>query len=130
MKKNNSKINTHLGSVEFVIVKILAIGIYLSSAFFIVGLLLLFIKHETVATTHFYFTNFNEFCLDVLSLNAKSFLFTGTAVLILTPITRVALSIFQFLKHNELKFAVITLIVAFIILISIAMGFAFSLRLG
>ncbi|MEW5843726.1 MAG: DUF1634 domain-containing protein [Bacteroidota bacterium] len=130
MAQNNLEKNNSLDNVENVIVKVLAIGIYLSSAFFIAGLLLLFIKHEQIETSHFYFDNFQEFWNDILMLKAKPFLFAGTAILILTPISRVVLSIIQFWRYKERKFAVITLIVAFVILISVAMGIIFSLRLG
>ncbi len=119
-----------LGNVESVIVKILAIGIYLSSAFFVAGLFLLFIRHEQVETTHFYFDSLPAFWNDILKLEAKPYLYTGTIILILTPISRVLFSIIQFWKLKEKKFAVITMIVAFIIVLSIAMGFIFSLRLG
>lgn len=110
--------------------KILAIGIYLSSAFFVAGLLILFIRHEHVQTTHFYFDSLWEFLEGFVKLDAKPFLYTGTAILILTPISRVVLSIIQFRRLKERKFAYITMIVAIIIAVSIAMGFIFSLRLG
>ena len=130
MNQNGGPNNNTADNVEKVIAKILAIGIYLSSAFFIVGLLLLFIRHEQIETTHFYFENIWEFLSGFIKLDAKPFLYTGTAILILTPISRVVLSIIQFWKFKEKKFAFITMIVAVIIVISITMGFIFSLRLG
>lgn len=130
MNQNDKIKNNVANDVETAIARILAIGIYMSSAFFITGLLLLFIRHEQVENTHFYFDSIRDFLEGFIKLDAKPFLYTGTAALILTPISRVVLSIIQFWKFKERKFALITLIVAIIIVISISMGFIFSLKLG
>ena len=116
--------------VERIIAKILAIGIFFSSFFYVAGLILVFIKGEKINIGNFSFVSLGDFFYGFVSLNPKSFLFMGTVVLIFTPISRVVLSIYLFAKKKESKFVAITLIVAFIILISVLMGVVFSLKLG
>ncbi len=124
-------LNNHsLELVERIIAKILAVGIFLTSFFYVAGLILITTKQVPVDIYQFSFRNISEFFNGFAALNPKPFLFTGTLVLIFTPIFRVILSIYLFVKKKESKFVFITSVVAFIIAVSVLMGIVFSLKLG
>jgi uncharacterized membrane protein len=130
MATNKTKNNITLETVERAISKSLAIGIILSSTFYIMGLIFLFLKEETIPTLELSSYSLNKFFSDLTSFKPKPFLFFGTLALILTPILRVVLSICLFIRSKEKKFVFITSIVALILIISILTGIMFSLRLG
>ena len=123
--KNNS-----LDLINKIILRVLAIGIVSTFAFYIIGLILLFTNSKMDDLNSFTFTSVKDFYISIIQLRAKPFLFLGTLSLILTPISRVFLSIFLFRKEKERSFFLITTIVALIIVTSIIMGFVFALKLG
>ena len=125
-----NKNNHELELVDKIIARILAIGIFLSSFFYVAGLILVAVKGGTINVDNFSFKNPSDFFYGFITLSPKPYLFMGTVVLIFTPISRVVLSIYLFAKKKESKFVTVTLIVAFIIMISVLMGVAFSLKLG
>ncbi|MCC9070409.1 DUF1634 domain-containing protein [Flavobacterium sp. F-65] len=60
----------------------------------------------------------------VLQGNGESIIFFGVILLFLTPVLRVLLSLFSFLLEKDYLYVVITLIVIFIILVSVSLGFS------
>ncbi len=110
---------------------ILAAGIYTTIFFYIIGIILLLIKHEDLTdfnqTT---FKNVSDFLKSIFKLEPESFLYAGTVTLILTPILRVFISVLFFYKNHDKKFFYITLMVAVILVISILMGVFLSIKLG
>ncbi|MCV9933085.1 DUF1634 domain-containing protein [Flavobacterium sp. LS1R47] len=60
----------------------------------------------------------------VIQGNGESIIFFGVILLFLTPVLRVLLSLFSFLLERDYMYVVITLIVIFIILVSVSLGFS------
>ncbi|KFF15785.1 hypothetical protein B0A62_23880 [Flavobacterium hydatis] len=60
----------------------------------------------------------------VIQGNGESIIFFGVILLFLTPVLRVLLSLFSFLLEKDYLYVVITLIVIFIILVSVSLGFS------
>ncbi|MDN3673126.1 DUF1634 domain-containing protein [Flavobacterium branchiarum] len=63
-------------------------------------------------------------CNGVIKGNGESIIFFGVILLFLTPVLRVILSLFSFLLEKDYMYVVITLIVIFIILVSVSLGFS------
>ncbi len=117
--------------INKVVTIILATGIYTTVGFYIIGLTLLFTKGESVPEiSKQYFHSFGSFISGVLSLNPRSFLYLGTISLILTPVSRVLISIFAFWKEKDKKFVFVTAIVFFVIIASIVVGSIFTINVG
>jgi uncharacterized membrane protein len=117
--------------INKVVAIVLASGMYLSIGFYLVGLLLLFVKGGKVPDiSKEYYHSFGSFFVALLSLSPKSFLYLGTIVLILTPISRVFISIFAFWKEKDRKFVVVTTIVFIVILASVVVGSVFKINVG
>jgi len=111
--------------------RILAVGIYSTIFFYVIGIILLLIKHEKFTVfNQSTFKNLSDFFQSIYKLEPEPFLYIGTIVLILTPILRVFISVFFFYKNHDKKFFYITLIVAAILVISILMGMFLSIKLG
>ncbi|MDH7603505.1 MAG: DUF1634 domain-containing protein [Melioribacter sp.] len=109
---------------------ILAVGIYTTIFFYVIGIILLLIKHEDFTVfNQSTFNNVNDFIQKIFKLEPEPFLYIGTIVLILTPILRVFISVFFFYKNHDKKFFYITLIVSAILVISILMGMILSIKL-
>lgn len=120
----NQNLNKNVG-------RILAVGIYSTIFFYVIGIILLIIKHEDFAVfNHNTFKNVGDFFQNILKLEPEPFLYLGTITLILTPILRVFISVFFFYKNHDKKFFYITLIVAAILVLSIFMGIFLSIKLG
>lgn len=110
---------------------ILAVGMYATIGFYLIGLILLFIKRQDIPEiSKQYFHSFDSFVSGFLSLDPKPFLFLGTICLILTPISRVLISIFAFWKEKDKEFVVVTMIVAIVILASVVVGMVFKINVG
>ncbi|MCV9927199.1 DUF1634 domain-containing protein [Flavobacterium sp. LS1R49] len=60
----------------------------------------------------------------VIQGNGESLIFFGVILLFLTPVLRVLLSLFSFLLEKDYLYVGITLIVIFIILVSVSLGFS------
>lgn len=111
--------------------EILLIGIRATTAFYLIGIILLLISGENALDRHnFGFSGFGEFFNQLVAFKAKPFFLLGTISLIFTPILRVFLSLYFFYKQKEKNYVIVTFIVASVISISILFGVIFSLKLG
>lgn len=110
----------NLHRMEKILSMVLRGGVLLSAAIIIAGLLLMSITGDTS----------NPFCVmkpDWMIggspfLEPSHVLFIGFAVLIMTPIIRVAVSILIYLKARDLPFTAITITVFTVLLISVMFG--------
>jgi len=110
---------------------ILASGMYATIGFYAIGLLLLFTKRAAIPqTANQYYHSFGDFLSGVLSFDPKVFLYIGTICLILTPVSRVVVSIFAFWREKDLKFVFVTTVVFLVILASIIIGSLFKINVG
>lgn len=110
--------------------QVLALGIYATIFFYVIGIVLLLIKRNSFSYTQMRsFKNIFDFFNDIFILEPEPFLYIGTLTLIFTPILRVFISIYFFYKNNDKKFFFVTAAVGLILLLSIFMGVFFSLKL-
>ena len=110
---------------------VLAAGMYSTVGFYLVGLVLLFLKGDSIPEiSKQYFHSFGSFTSEILSLQPRPFLFIGTVSLILTPVGRVVVSIFAFWKEKDKKFVLVTILVFLIIFASVLVGSVFKISVG
>jgi uncharacterized membrane protein len=99
--------------------KLLIIGLALSVALILTGLVLSLINHQSLPGG---VLPFGSIFPSVVALEASGFISLGLLVLIATPIIRVILSFISFLVERDWRFAGITLVVLIAVLVSILLG--------
>ncbi|WP_229752591.1 DUF1634 domain-containing protein [Paenibacillus physcomitrellae] len=100
----------------------LRIGIYLAAAVIIVGLLWLLITGEGGYPEDTYPTSFMGIVNGVGDWKPVAVIEAGLLLLILTPVLRVVVSLFVFLREKDYRFVAITALVLLILIISFALG--------
>lgn len=129
MNENQLKVETKF--INRVVAIILATGMYATIGLYLVGLVLLFTKGGDIPSlSGQYFHSFSDFFSALFSLHPRAFLYLGTVTLILTPVSRVFISIIAFWKEKDFKYVGVTAIVFFIIMISVVAGSVFKLNVG
>ena len=117
--------------INRVVAIILATGMYTTIGFYLIGLVILFIKGDPIPqTAQQYFHSFGDFFSSLFALDPRAFLYLGTVCLILTPVSRVFISVFAFWKERDFKFVGITAIVFLVIVASVLVGSVFKINLG
>lgn len=97
-------------------------GMILSSALYVVGIILFLLQNPPQATiTHY--QNLGSFASGLIAYRSAAVLTLGTVILIATPITRVFISILAFAANRNRKFVAVTVIVFLILLSSILLGY-------
>jgi len=128
------QVGVSLQEVRFinkVVTVILATGMYTTVGFYLIGLILFFAKGDSIPQTSMqYFHSFRSVMLAILSLSPRSFLYLGTISLILTPVSRVFISIFAFWKEKDKKFVIVTTVVFLVIVASVVVGSIFKINVG
>ncbi len=110
---------------------ILATGMYATIFFYLIGLILVFVRGTHIPKlSQQYFHSFGGFFTSLFGLHARAFLYLGTIFLILTPVSRVIISIFAFKKEKDYKYVGVTTVVFLIILISVLIGSIFKINVG
>ncbi len=110
---------------------ILATGMYMTIFFYLFGLILVFARGTPIPRlSQQYFHSFGDFFAALFSLHARAFLYLGTITLILTPVSRVIISIFAFRREKDYKYVGVTTIVFLIILVSVIVGSVFKISVG
>lgn len=111
---------------------LLRYGVWLSLAVALSGgvVYLLHHKDETVNYAVFIendrsiFTVVNEVLTGTTNGDGASIIFLGVMLLFLTPVLRMFLSLFSFIREKDKKYIFITLLVIGIICMSVALGFS------
>lgn len=117
--QNSSK---ELNEVEIFVSQALRIGVLLSAAVILVGLILFLSNGEGGYPGESYPTQLKEIFAGALSLKPFGIILTGLVLLICTPIMRVGISALVFLKEKDWLYVGISTVV-FLILVS---GFFFG----
>jgi uncharacterized membrane protein len=119
--------------VEIVISWVLRVGVVTSLAVVVVGLVLIFVHHPELLTsatrlqdltqrgTVFPHT-LSEVFQGVMQTRGEATVAVGLLLLILTPVTRVAVSILAFIYQRDRVYTFITLTVLIILLMSFVIG--------
>lgn len=105
--------------------QVLVVGMVLSTTLFAVGLLRAWLGHESVPLSTRWIReqySWDLFITGLRHLEPTALLMAATFVLILTPIVRVAVSIYAFSMEGDRKFVAITSSVLGIILLTVVLA--------
>lgn len=131
-----SKVMTHekFGEKDFqsIIGNLLRYGVWISLSVAFIGGIIYLMNHGGDIEDYSVFKEndrnifevITEIYNGVIQGNGESIIFFGVILLFLTPVLRVLLSLFSFLLEKDYLYVVITLIVIFIILVSVSLGFS------
>lgn len=107
---------------ELTIAKLLSVGVLISAAFILVGLIVYLATGSSGYDKDLYPTNPMLIIEGLAVLKPYSIILTGIFLLILTPIFRVGLSIIIFIKEKDKLYVVITAIVFAVLIVSMVLG--------
>ncbi|WP_088809846.1 MULTISPECIES: DUF1634 domain-containing protein [Listeria] len=108
--------------VEIIVGGLLRIGVLVSAAIIILGLGLYMVTGESGYPGSTYPTSFTAIFSGLAALKPFAIMMFGLLCLIFTPVFRVIVSLFTFLKEKDYLYVGITGIVLFILLISFLIG--------
>ncbi|ACL76001.1 DUF1634 domain-containing protein [Ruminiclostridium cellulolyticum] len=109
-------------SSEIFISKILRIGVIASAIVIAAGLILLFITGKSGYPGSSFPTSLGDILTGLVVLKPYAIILTGLLILIITPVFRVGVSIFTFLKEKDYMYVIITTVVFVILIISFLLG--------
>lgn len=113
-----------MNEIELIIGKILRIGVIISIAIMIIGLLMLTIKGGNGGYSNNHFpTSFVAIGKGLLALKPDAVLMLGVFFLILTPVLRVIVSIYAFFKEHDYLYTYITVFVLIILIGAMIAGY-------
>jgi uncharacterized membrane protein len=116
LKKNNPD------ELELIISKALTIGVLLSAAIMLLGLVMFLITGNSGYAGNIYPTNPLLIFKGAAALKPYAVILTGLFILILTPVMRVGVSVIAFLKEKDYTYVIITALVFTILIISFLIG--------
>ena len=131
MEIDEKQLKAETQDINKIVSIILATGMYTTIFFYLIGLILVFVKGTPIPKlSQQYFHSFGGFFAALFGLHARAFLYLGTIFLILTPVSRVVISIFAFKREKDYKYVGVTAVVFLIILISVIVGSVFKINVG
>lgn len=113
---------TKAEELELTISRFLKIGVLLSAAVMLIGLLMFLITGNSGYAGDIYPTNPLLILAGVAALKPYAIIMTGLFILILTPVVRVGVSIIVFLKEKDYTYVAISGLVFIILIISFLIG--------
>ncbi len=114
--------NSEIQDVELAVSRWLRIGVFISAAVIILGLILLFIRGESGYPGNDYPHSLPDIFNGTVQFKPYAVITTGLILLILTPVLRVAISIWVFVREGDKLYVIITSIVLVILIISFILG--------
>ncbi|MCJ8013974.1 DUF1634 domain-containing protein [Paenibacillus sp. KQZ6P-2] len=114
--------NTEIQDVELAVSRWLRIGVIISAAVIVIGLILLFITGDSGYPGSFYPHTLSDILHGAVQLRPYAVITIGLILLILTPVLRVAISIWVFMREGDKLYVMITSIVLIILIISFVLG--------
>ncbi len=125
--------DTAVGKVELVISTLLRVGVSVSLAIVVIGTVVSFVHHPDYLHSRDEFarltrpgaafpSSLTEVAAGLADLRGQASITVGLLVLLITPVLRVAVSIFAFLFQRDLAFVVITTAVLIFLLLSFVLG--------
>lgn len=114
--------------VERIIALTLQIGVLCSAVITLAGFLLFLFTGKSGYPGHTFPTALSAIFQGVTALRPYALILLGIFILVLTPVLRVGISIFLFMKEKDHAFVKITLAVFTILIISFLLGFFFKMH--
>lgn len=122
-EKNSPSLTEENKEVELVIGKILRVGVIVAAAVIIFGLILNFATGTTGYPAGVHPHRIMSILRGTVQLRPYAVLMTGIFLLILTPVLRVVVSIYAFIKEHDTLYAVITTVVLIILGAAMIIGY-------
>lgn len=105
--------------------KVLLVGMVLSTTLFAIGVILALLHPTYVPLTPEWVRqqyHWNTFIHGLATANPGTFMLLATILLILTPVSRVLVSIYVFYVDHDLKYVVVTSIVFLVIVLTVVLS--------
>lgn len=109
-------------AVEIVIGKIMRIGVFLAATVMIIGFAMLMIKGTSGYPGNSFPTTLSGVVSGMSALKPYAWMMGGIYLLILTPVLRVVISIYAFIKEKDYLYVKITSLVLLILIVSFFLG--------
>lgn len=122
IKENDKSISNEMDKVEITIGKILRIGVLISAIIMLFGFILYLTKHSTGYINDSFPTTLTDVFIGLSSLKPAAVMMFGLFCLILTPVLRVAVSIYAFYVEKDHLYVWITTLVLVILIIALCLG--------
>jgi len=122
MEQGKVPVASRIGEVELIVSKVLRIGVLISAAVIMWGLLQLLITGVSGYPEATYPVTLGDVLQGVADFKSVAIIQTGLFLLILTPVLRVASSLVVFLKEKDYLYVGITLTVLCILAVSFLLG--------
>lgn len=122
MSTEKNTIDDRVQNVELFISKALRLGVIISAAIIILGLIMFIATGKSGYPGSSFPTSLLEIFNGLIMLKPYAVIMTGLLLLILTPIFRVGVSIIAFFKQKDYLYIIITAIVLVILVVSFVFG--------
>ncbi|MFD1318941.1 DUF1634 domain-containing protein [Loigolactobacillus zhaoyuanensis] len=123
MQPDKKQTSAEMAQVEKIIGLILQIGVLVSATIIGCGLLLLLFTGHSGYSGQNFPTHFDTIFQGLLQLKPFAIIMLGLFCLILTPVLRVAVSIYAFAKERDRLYVIITSAVLLILLFGMVLGY-------
>jgi len=122
MEKMTKATKEEMLKIELIIGKILRVGVFVSAAVMIIGVLILLITGDSGYPADEFPRQLTQIFQGVIAFRAYAWLMLGLFLLILTPVLRVVISIYAFYKEKDHLYVYITIFVLLILLFAMFVG--------
>lgn len=116
------ELEREIAEVEVLVGHILLVGVIVSTAIIVVGVVLMLIQNDSQAAFHV--ASYASVATSLVALRGWAVVYTGLFLLILTPVMRVAVSILGFARCHDKVFVVITCYVLAVLILGFLIGTA------
>ncbi|KIL38343.1 membrane protein [Gordoniibacillus kamchatkensis] len=111
-----------VSDVELAVSRWLRIGVYVSATVIIFGLILFFVRGSSGYQGDAYPNSLPDIVRGIMALRPYAVIMLGIILLILTPVLRVAISVWVFKREGDKLYVGITSIVLVILIVSFLLG--------
>lgn len=122
-KQNQLDIKKDMEKIEVLIGKIMRIGVGTAMFVMLIGYVLLLTRHTTGYSTNTFPITLPAIIMGVIQFKPYAIMMLGILLLILTPLLRVAVSIYAFFKEKDHFYTRVTTFVLMILLFSLCLGY-------
>ncbi len=113
-----------MNQIELIIGQVLRIGVLVSAVVILLGLIMIIVTGKTGYAANLYPTTVNAILSGIIELRPFAIVMLGLFLLILTPVLRVVVSIYAFVKEQDRLYVWITTFVLIILLIGMWIGYS------
>ncbi len=119
----SDELRKEIDDIERIIGKIMQIGVLIAAAVLVIGLAALLVTGQTGYAAGVHPHSVSTILRGVVQLRPYAVMMLGIFLLILTPVLRVVVSIYAFIKEKDRLYAWITTIVLIILIVAMVIGY-------